>query len=673
MRNPNSCSEIARQIENRWTVKPELLRHPSPQGIHLSTENRVFGAGLITALASAALGGVDHAYADGPFNLSPFSSSSAAPTSSQASSESSTSSQASATNAEPPPRVRNDNPRTTSAGFDPEALERGAKALREINDSSHAKKVFEVMKKQEETRQTELVAKGAEFKALQAQAETERQKVIYEEQKKLAQQQAQIKSQMARYEDELARKRMQAENEHQRARNQELVKMQEESAIRQEQARRATEEQIQAQRRQTEKERAEIERETIRVKAMAEAEGRAHEAKLAEEVNRRMLVDRANAEREKWVAAINTTFDHIGGGLRAILTDQNKLVVAVGGVTALAAGIYTTREGARVLWSYVDRILGQPSLIRESSRGKYPWSGLFSRGLSTLSRNNKVSALNKGNGFGDVILNPSLQKRIQQLASATANTKSHQAPFRNMLFYGPPGTGKTMAARELARKSGLDYALMTGGDVAPLGPQAVTKIHQLFDWSKKSKKGLLLFIDEADAFLCERNKTYMSEAQRSALNALLFRTGDQSKDIVLALATNRPGDLDSAVADRIDEVLEFPLPGEDERFKLLKLYLDKYIAQAGARKPGLFSNLFRKQQQKIEVRGLTDDILKEAAAKTEGFSGREIAKLMASVQAAVYGSKDCMLDPNLFREVVDYKVAEHQQRMKLAGTEGSSS
>ncbi|XAR71533.1 hypothetical protein NMG60_11017861 [Bertholletia excelsa] len=628
---------------------------------------RACGAGLISALASAALG-VDHAYADGPFNFSPFSS--AAPA--QAPSEPPPVAQAPAPNPEPP-RVRNENPRTTSAGFDPEALERGAKALREINSSSHAKKVFEVMKKQEETRQTELTAKASEFKAMQAQAETERQKVIYEEQKKLAQHQAQIKSQMARYEDELARKRMQAENEHHRARNQELVKMQEESAIRQEQARRATEEQIQAQRRQTEKEKAEIERETIRVKAIAEAEGRAHEAKLAEEVNRRMLVERANAEREKWVAAINTTFDHIGGGLRAILTDQNKLVVAVGGVTALAAGVYTTREGARVLWSYVDRILGQPSLIRESSRGKYPWSGMFSRSMSTLSRNSeKVSESKNGNGFGDVILNPSLQKRIQQLASATANTKSHQAPFRNMLFYGPPGTGKTMAARELARKSGLDYALMTGGDVAPLGPQAVTKIHQLFDWAKKSKKGLLLFIDEADAFLCERNKTYMSEAQRSALNALLFRTGDQSKDIVLALATNRPGDLDSAVADRIDEVLEFPLPGEDERFKLLKLYLDKYIAQAGARRSGLFSHLFQKQQQRIKIEGLTDDILKEAAAMTEGFSGREIAKLMASVQAAVYGSKDCVLDANLFREVVDYKVAEHQQRKKLAASDGDS-
>lgn len=572
---------------------------------------------------------------------------------------------------EEPRKPRNDYPRNTSAGFDPEALERGVKALKAINNSGHAKKVFETIKKQEETRQAELAVKAQEFKKMQAEAEADKHRVMYEEQKKLNQQQAQIKSQMARYEDELARKRMAAENEYQRTRNQELVKLQEESSLRQEAARRATEEQIQAQRRQTEREKAEIERETIRVKAMAEAEGRAHEAKLAEDVNRRMLVERANAEREKWVSAINTTFDHIGGGLRAILTDQNKLVVAVGGVTALAAGVYTTREGAKVLWSYVDRILGQPSLIRESSRGKYPWSGFASRAMSTL-RGSNGGSVSKDGGFGDVILHPPLQKRIHQLASATANTKSHQAPFRNIMFYGPPGTGKTMAARELARISGLDYALMTGGDVAPLGSQAVTKIHQLFDWAKKSNRGLLLFIDEADAFLCERNKTYMSEAQRSALNALLFRTGDQSKDIVLALATNRPGDLDSAVTDRIDEVLEFPLPGEDERFKLLKLYLDKYIAQAGSRKPGLFSSFFKKEQQKIEIEGLTEDILREAAAKTEGFSGREIAKLMASVQAAVYGSENCVLDAQVFREVVDYKVAEHQQRRKLAGDDGKS-
>lgn len=83
--------------------------------------------------------------------------------------------------------------------------------------------------------------------------------------------------------------------------------------MRKEKARRATEEQIHAHQRQTEKEKAEIERETIRVKAMAEAEGRAHEAKLTEDQNKRMLIDKMNGEKEKWLAAINTTFSHVEG------------------------------------------------------------------------------------------------------------------------------------------------------------------------------------------------------------------------------------------------------------------------------------------------------------------------------------------------------------------------
>ncbi|XP_031255189.1 ATPase family AAA domain-containing protein 3 isoform X1 [Pistacia vera] len=559
------------------------------------------------------------------------------------------------------------------SGFDPEALERGAKALREINSSRYAKEVFKVMRKQEEIRQAELAAEKTHHEAIQSQIDIDRQRKLYEEHRNLVQQEAQAKAQKMRYEDELARKRMQTDHEAQRRHNVELVKMQEESSIRKEQARRATEEQIQAQQRQTEKERAEIERETIRVKAMAEAEGRAHEAKLTEDQNRRMLIERINGERDKWLAAINTTFSHIEEGFRTLLTDRNKLVMTVGGATALAAGIYTTREGSRVTWGYINRILGQPSLIRESSIAKFPWSGLLSQARKKTFSNRTASGaagsteVKKHNG--DIILHPSLQRRIEHLAKATSNTKIHQAPFRNMMFYGPPGTGKTMVAREIARKSGLDYAMMTGGDVAPLGAQAVTKIHEIFDWAKKSKKGLLLFIDEADAFLCERNSIHMSEAQRSALNALLFRTGDQSRDIVLVLATNRPGDLDSAITDRIDEVIEFPLPREEERFKLLKLYLNKYLSDEddSASKWGF---LLKKRPQKITIKDLSEDVIREAAKKIEGFSGREIAKLIASVQAAVYARPDCVLDSQLFREVVDYKVAEHHQRIKLAAEGG---
>ncbi|KAJ4789421.1 ATPase family AAA domain-containing protein 3 [Rhynchospora pubera] len=609
------------------------------------------------AVISAAAAGItsEVAYADGRFFFPSRSPAAAAPPAGPAANvPASHSSDQSASSA------------VSSGGFDPESLERGAKALREINKSPHAKQVFEIMRKQEETRLEELAAEKAQYLANQSLTEIERQRKLAEEQRNLVQKQAQAKAQMARYEDELSRKRMQTEHEAQRRQDVELVKMQEESAVRKEHARRATEEQIQAQQRQTEKEKAEIERETIRVKAMAEAEGRAHEAKLTEEYNRRMLVEKMSGEREKWLAAINTTFAHIEGGFRMILTDRSKLVMAVGGVTALAAGVYTTREGARVLWGYVNRILGQPSLIRESSIAKFPCSGF----VSQLTRKSGETA---STSFDSIILHPSLKQRIELLARATENTKSHGAPFRNMLFYGPPGTGKTLVARHMARKSGLDYAMMTGGDVAPLGSEAVTKIHQIFDWAKKSKKGLLLFIDEADAFLCERNSVYMSEAQRSALNALLFRTGDQSRDIVLVLATNRPGDLDSAVTDRIDEVIEFPLPGPQERFQLIKLYFDQYIKNKNEGEDkeklklgGKLGGLFIREQQKIVVEGIDDELIRVAAQKTEGFSGREIAKLMASVRAAVYARPDCILDADLFMQIVDYKIDEHKKRIQLS-------
>ncbi|XP_057770042.1 uncharacterized protein LOC130989901 [Salvia miltiorrhiza] len=622
--------------------------------------SRLSSLAMAAAMAASYTSANNRAYADSPFRFYPFSSS---PSSSP--------------EPEGPPRDssgQGEDPQAAPAvevskrSFDPEALERGAKALREINNSPHAKQVFEVMRKQEQTRLAELDAEKANYEAIQAHADIDKQRKWAEDQRNLYQQQAQGKAQMMRYEDELTRKRMQTDHEAQKRHNVELVQMQEQSSLRKEQARRATEEQIQAQQRQTEKERAEIERETIRVKAMAEAEGRAHEAKLTEDHNRRMLLERINGERDKWLAAINTTFSHIEGGFRVLLTDRSRLAMTVGGATALAAGVYTTREGARVMWGYVNRILGQPSLIRESSLAKYPWSGVGSR-VATKVRSYSTAAgtaAKSKSALGDVVLHPSLQKRIEHLARATSNTKIHQAPFRNMLFYGPPGTGKTMVAREIARKSGLDYAMMTGGDVAPLGPQAVTKIHEIFDWAKKSKRGLLLFIDEADAFLCERNSTHMSEAQRSALNALLFRTGDQSRDIVLVLATNRPGDLDSAVTDRIDEVIEFPLPREDERFKLLKLYLTKYLCGQGDKDSKWGSSFIKNTPQKITVKDISDDVLREAARRTEGFSGREIAKLMASVQAAVYGRPDCVLDSTLFHEIVDYKVAEHHQRIKLA-------
>lgn len=145
-----------------------------------------------------------------------------------------------------------------------------------------------------------------------------------------------------------------------------------------------------------------------------------------------------------------------------------------------------------------------------------------------------------------------------------------------MLFYGPPGTGKTLFAKKLATESGLEYSVMVGSDIAPLGPTAVTELNKLFDWAEEQANGMILFIDEADAFLRNRQEDEMSEYLRHCVNTFLYRTGSPSEKVVVVLATNNPEDLDGAVHDRIDEVVGFKLPTETERKLMLMHYLVKY-------------------------------------------------------------------------------------------------
>ena len=49
--------------------------------------------------------------------------------------------------------------------------------------------------------------------------------------------------------------------------------------------------------------------------------------------------------------------------------------------------------------------------------------------------------------------------------------------------------GKTLFARTLARQSGLDYAVMSGGDLGPLGREGPHELHKLFEWAQNSRIG----------------------------------------------------------------------------------------------------------------------------------------------------------------------------------------
>merc|ERR1712137_500351 len=104
--------------------------------------------------------------------------------------------------------------------------------------------------------------------------------------------------------------------------------------------------------------------------------------------------------------------------------------------------------------------------------------------------------------MGDqIVLEENLKERLQWTTNALLKAQENGTPFRHLMLHGAPGTGKTLFARTLARQSGMDYAIMSGGDLGPLGREGPNELHKLFAWASSSKKGLILFVDEADAFL----------------------------------------------------------------------------------------------------------------------------------------------------------------------------
>jgi len=173
-------------------------------------------------------------------------------------------------------------------------------------------------------------------------------------------------------------------------------------------------------------------------------------------------------------------------------------------------------------------------------------------------------------------------------------------------------------------------------------------LHKLFDWAKTSRRGLLLFVDEADAFLQNRQTAHISEDQRNALNAFLFRTGTESDHFMMVYASNQPSQFDGAVMDRIDEMVEFDIPAADERKKMIAMYVEKYLLKP----PGRWA-------KEVTTIDISDEEIERAVKETEGFSGRAISKLVISWQAAAYGTKGAILD----RETFFHTLQHHKENM----------
>jgi hypothetical protein len=181
-------------------------------------------------------------------------------------------------------------------------------------------------------------------------------------------------------------------------------------------------------------------------------------------------------------------------------------------------------------------------------------------------------------GFDDLILPDEVLEQLHELTVrarhrelvlgewAMAGASSRRRGL-TALFAGASGTGKTMAAEVLAFEMGLDLYVV---DLASVVDKYVGETEKNLDRifaEAESVNGVLLF-DEADALFGKRSD--VSDAHDRYANvevAYLLQRMELFEGIAI-LATNLRSNLDEAFARRLDALIDFPEPEEEDRLRL---------------------------------------------------------------------------------------------------------
>jgi hypothetical protein len=173
----------------------------------------------------------------------------------------------------------------------------------------------------------------------------------------------------------------------------------------------------------------------------------------------------------------------------------------------------------------------------------------------------------------DVILPPKtlalLDRNVAGFISAREQLRSLRFQTRKgLLFYGPPGTGKTHTIHYLASQLPDHTTLLVTSEQVGL-------LDEYFKLARFLQPSMMV-IEDVD--LIARERTRMRHpGEEVLLNKLLNEMDGLREDaeVLFILTTNRPDQIEPALASRpgrIDQAIEFPLPDEEGRAKLTKLY-----------------------------------------------------------------------------------------------------
>jgi SpoVK/Ycf46/Vps4 family AAA+-type ATPase len=149
-------------------------------------------------------------------------------------------------------------------------------------------------------------------------------------------------------------------------------------------------------------------------------------------------------------------------------------------------------------------------------------------------------------------------------------------PRRLALLYGPPGTGKTTLAHHLAARLGLPLIAVQSERVqSRYINQTGEQIGELFDILRPIENRCVLLLDEFDGMASKRmaptsGSGFGQQSHNNSLTVLLRRI--ESYRGVGFAATNTKDILDPAMWRRFGLQISVDLPGENERFAILRKY-----------------------------------------------------------------------------------------------------
>lgn len=187
-----------------------------------------------------------------------------------------------------------------------------------------------------------------------------------------------------------------------------------------------------------------------------------------------------------------------------------------------------------------------------------------------------ASPINSPLDWHDLILEDAVMEQVEEVRAWLAHGSELMAnwglaqklkPGYRCVFYGPPGTGKTLTAALLGKSTGREvYRVDLSMLVSKYIGETEKNLGKLFDVA--SFKDWILFFDEAESLFAKR--TGSSSANDRFANQqtgyLLQRIEEFPGTVILA--TNLKSNMDEAFARRFQNMVQFPMPGSDERLLL---------------------------------------------------------------------------------------------------------